>query len=753
MSSKNFSDNFEKITGYKPFPWQVQLYLQMIKKSSDNIPDILSIPTGLGKTSIIAIWLLARMENQSNIPKRLVYIVNRRTVVDQATTEAEKILNKMLEIGLFEEDQQPTISTLRGQYVDHGEWRENPSRPAIICGTIDMIGSRLLFNGYRSGFKSQPLHAGFLGQDSLLVHDESHLEPAFQKLIEDIEKEQEIEKQKNNLLLLKLRIMEMSATSRNVAGNKTILGLTDEEKNPPENIPLSLDEPIHYVWKRIKSPKTLLLEEEEKNKVHEKIANIAKQHKESNENIIIYVNSLSEVDKIYKDLIKKGSGIKKEQIRQLTGTIRGYERDRLVEDPVFIRFLPENDRPDNVEPVTGTVYLICTSAGEVGVNLSADHMVCDLVPLDRMLQRFGRVNRFGKKQDTKINIVHSKEIANYKEEEAEDGDKKSKKIPSKYEKSCLKTFDLLKSLKEDASPMSLEKMLSLLQDQEREDAFSPKPVILESSDILFDKWALTTIRDDMPGRPPIYPYLHGIEDFAAPRTSVVWRKEVEIIDQEILEHNGNNFIQDIMNDYPIKPHEVLNNKTETVFKFLVSIANNLPDLQFWIQDPDTKKIEILNIKEIKNIYKTNLVEKIIILPSNAGGLSNGFLNNKSEESNDVSDEWYMDGEQRRARFLGEHEPPKDMVLVRTIDTQPNITEDYETDENEEEHDYDEELSVKSKSKRYWYWYARTRDAENATSSSTSPISLEDHTNDVVDCAKKILKDLSLPNERSNCFCC
>ena len=38
-------------------------------------------------------------------------------------------------------------------------------------------------------------------------------------------------------------------------------------------------------------------------------------------------------------------------------------------------------------------FLIATSAGEVGIDLDADHMVCDLVPWERMVQRFGRVNR------------------------------------------------------------------------------------------------------------------------------------------------------------------------------------------------------------------------------------------------------------------------------------------------------------------------------------------------------------------------
>jgi CRISPR-associated helicase Cas3 len=72
------------------------------------------------------------------------------------------------------------ISTLRGQFADNREWTADPSRPGVIAGTVDMIGSRLLLSRYGIGFRSRPLHAGFFGQDALLVHDEAHLEPAFQ---------------------------------------------------------------------------------------------------------------------------------------------------------------------------------------------------------------------------------------------------------------------------------------------------------------------------------------------------------------------------------------------------------------------------------------------------------------------------------------------------------------------------------------------------------------------------------------------
>jgi len=43
------------------------------------------------------------------------------------------------------------ISTLRGELADNREWQTDPARPAIIVGTVDMIGSRLLFSGYGAG--------------------------------------------------------------------------------------------------------------------------------------------------------------------------------------------------------------------------------------------------------------------------------------------------------------------------------------------------------------------------------------------------------------------------------------------------------------------------------------------------------------------------------------------------------------------------------------------------------------------------
>lgn len=63
-----------------PFPWQTTLLNDF---RNGTLHDAVDIPTGLGKTSVIAIWLVARALG-APLPRRLVYVVDRRAVVDQA---------------------------------------------------------------------------------------------------------------------------------------------------------------------------------------------------------------------------------------------------------------------------------------------------------------------------------------------------------------------------------------------------------------------------------------------------------------------------------------------------------------------------------------------------------------------------------------------------------------------------------------------------------------------------------------------
>lgn len=90
MAALDFDTAFTALTGNQPFPWQRALYKRFVSDRDDNIPVACNLPTGLGKTSVIAVWLIALVNCRDRIPRRLVYVVNRRTVVDQTTDEVEK---------------------------------------------------------------------------------------------------------------------------------------------------------------------------------------------------------------------------------------------------------------------------------------------------------------------------------------------------------------------------------------------------------------------------------------------------------------------------------------------------------------------------------------------------------------------------------------------------------------------------------------------------------------------------------------
>ena len=192
MDDGHLNACFEKLTsengeGHAPFRWQMRLLHRLI---DIDLPRVVDVPTGLGKTSVMALWLIALSEGIS-LPRRLVYVVDRRAVVDQATRFAERLRSNMPgELAKRLELDASTglpISTLRGGFADNRDWLEDPSKPAIVVGTIDMVGSRLLFEGYGVSRGMRPYHAGLLGVDALVLLDEAHLCPPFEALLRQVE--------------------------------------------------------------------------------------------------------------------------------------------------------------------------------------------------------------------------------------------------------------------------------------------------------------------------------------------------------------------------------------------------------------------------------------------------------------------------------------------------------------------------------------------------------------------------------------
>jgi CRISPR-associated endonuclease/helicase Cas3 len=715
MNLDGFNTAFQQLTGNPPFPWQAKLYERFVAGSA-SIPPRCDIPTGLGKTSVIAIWLLAR-EVCPSLPTRLVYVVNRRTVVDQTTDEVERIRENLSKIG--KPKGYLAISTLRGQFADNREWSADPSRAAVICGTVDMIGSRLLFSGYGVGFKSKPLHAGFLGQDSLIVHDEAHLEPSFQDLLIAIQKEQREARFPD---LHPLRVMELSATSR---GN----GNNVEAMEPFQLTPADRENQV--VKQRIHASKKLHLIPQADPKPGNQLAKIAiDRFKDSGKAVLIFTRTIDDVNAITEALSKA-----KLSFEQLIGPMRGLERDRLVDTDVFKRFLPT--------PIGGgkAVFLVCTSAGEVGVNISGYHLVSDLSTFESMAQRGGRVNRFGLHDDSEIYVVHPISREEKKEliEKASSEEKKKLEAIHVFDNSGEldlrreRTLKLLRQLNGNASPDALSK----LPESDRIAAFAPTPVILATSDILFDAWSMTSIRDKMPGRPPVEPYLHGIREYEPPETQVAWREEVGVIVGDRLKEYLPEDLEDLLDEYPLKPHELLGDRSDRVHRELVRLAERFPGTPTWIIDESGKVTPIPLDRLAEKSGKELIERKTVLLPHNVGGLTRqGMLDGSfppetklndqaNAIKNDVAD--IMVGASRRLR-IWDGDPAFDL---KTDGMRRILRIDFPPPEDDEDAD-----------RPSWHWFEQPLPKENSKNAQ-QPVLLDVHVSDVVKHTREIVGNLQL----------
>jgi CRISPR-associated endonuclease/helicase Cas3 len=717
----SFGEAFGALTGHEPFPWQEALFDEFLRGS---IPASCDIPTGLGKTSVIAIWLLAlaeraRSRTLSGFPRRLAYVVNRRTVVDQATREAVDMRRALAKApalagvadalsSLVVQGSGPplAISTLRGEFADNAEWRDDPSRPSVVVGTVDMIGSRLLFSGYRCGFKSRPLHAGFLGQDVLLLHDEAHLEPAFQQLVGAIEAEQ-----KRCREFRRFSVMALTATSR---AEGLQFGLGSKDRKHP------------MVTKRLEARKSIALHpvDDEKDTA-ERIAELALRHADTGEAILIFLRKLEDVRRVKTELQKH-----KQVVELLTGTLRGRERDRLaLDNPVFARFAPEGEGV--LLPTPGTVFLVATSAGEVGVNISADHLVCDLSPFESMVQRFGRVNRFGN-GNASIDLVHP----NFEPDEE----------LSAYDLARARTVVLLRALPRTGSKGydGCPAALAALPIADRLDAFTPSPAVPPTSDILFDAWTLTTIRTPLPARPAVSDWLHGIAEWEPPETSLAWRQEVRLLRGELLEHYHPG---DLLEDYPLKAHELLRDRSDRVFAEVERITARHPGEPVWLVDDDGSIVP-MTLAQVVAEGARILEGRTVLLPPAVGGLDKGFLTGDSPfnqgESYDVADEWNDEGgKKRRLRVWDDEASPEGMRLVRAIDLGPD-SDGAEGEGTEPPEDEEQPAS------RRWLWYVRPRSADDDGSrSARNPHDLEPHLASAADFARALASKLGIPNEEAN----
>lgn len=155
--------------GANPFPYQRRLAEGGFGENvGQSWPDLLEVPTGLGKTAAVTLaWLWKRGWRQGgraeppdpDTPRRLVWCLPMRVLVEQTQRNVRDWLENLKILG--EPGQgQVSVHLLMGGSEDarRADWAEYPEEDTILIGTQDMLLSRALMRGYGMSRYQWPMH-------------------------------------------------------------------------------------------------------------------------------------------------------------------------------------------------------------------------------------------------------------------------------------------------------------------------------------------------------------------------------------------------------------------------------------------------------------------------------------------------------------------------------------------------------------------------------------------------------------------
>jgi CRISPR-associated endonuclease/helicase Cas3 len=379
-----FAHCFQQLTGHAPFPWQRRL-------ADGDWPDVLVVPTGLGKTAgVLCAWLVKRLAGDPDTPRRLIYCLPMRVLVEQVAAEAERYAAVSRTFFDASGLVSPRVHVLIGGASDDA-WVDEPERPAIIVGTQDMLLSRALMRGYGISRYRWPVGFAFLHNDALWVFDEVQLMGA------GLATSSQLEAFRRSMPLgAACRSLWLSATLRpdwlstvdfrpHVVGLRT-LRLDDD--------PADRDSDRPEVTKRLDAPKTfapaasVLAPEPPKARWAAYAGGLAAEvvaaHRPETTTLVI-VNRVDRAQSVF-----------------------GALRSRKAPHPVLIhsRFRPAERRANEAVlrdkvPSEGRI-VVATQAIEAGVDMTSATLFTELAPWASIVQRCGRCNRYGEAADGRV---------------------------------------------------------------------------------------------------------------------------------------------------------------------------------------------------------------------------------------------------------------------------------------------------------------------------------------------------------------
>ena len=407
-----FSAVFHAATGYKPRAYQELLAERL---AAGDLPPVLDVPTGMGKTfAVLLAWLYALTADAAGggnrkVALRFHVVVDRRVVVDDAhrcACDLAVMLDEAVEgpladlasilrsrFGLGPDELVLEVRRLRGGLTsDLTEHTRNPARPAVVIGTLDMVCSRLLFRGYQLSAKRRSIDAALTGLDSWWVLDEAHLSAQARTTLETLQTYESALEDRFGVTVPGLRVMAMSATPDGGSSDALTWDAAEEERRDPvlarrrrdrEAVPVTLTETSGNGAKNVAEAAAGIVSELGKG-----------------DSLVVFCTTVADAKDVMTKL-RKPCRRGDVSLELLTGGMP----ERFTR-AVIDRLEPYRTGSEN-RAQAGPVVVVATSTLEVGADLDFTHLVTQSCGADSLVQRLGRVNRVGARQDGSVTIVHA----------------------------------------------------------------------------------------------------------------------------------------------------------------------------------------------------------------------------------------------------------------------------------------------------------------------------------------------------------
>ena len=499
LTPDDFTAFFRDIHDHPPFPWQQRLTTQVLTRGA--WPKVIDLPTGTGKTAVLDTAVFALAARPTVSPRRVVFVIDRRIVVDQVYKRAQLIRDRIEagrtpilklvrdRLGELSGGEPLGVAALRGGVPIDNEWAHRPDQPWVMVSTVDQFGSRLLFRGYGVTPGMRPIHAGLAGNDCLVILDEVHLSVPFAETLAQVAALECVR------LPRRFGVVEMSATPNDKEAERFVLdpGADLEEcEELSRRVTAAKEAELITVRNHDAMPAAVL-------KI---VKSIAKQNPDKNvRSIGVVVNRVRTARDTHRAL---------EEADYTTCLITGRMRplDRVdVLDGIAPAVDPDGER--NTDELT---VVVATQAIEVGADFSFDALITECAAVDSLRQRFGRLDRRGSHfnrtgRAAQAWIIGPKSVVD------------SKKPDPIYGDSAKVTWEELERRRKSGPIHVGPRSLMDFPDG----ATAPKacaPLLLRTH---MDAWTQTSPEPIV--QPSIEWFLHGIEQdrTANPDVSILWR--------------------------------------------------------------------------------------------------------------------------------------------------------------------------------------------------------------------------------------